>query len=227
MVELNQIILADCMDIMKDIPDKWFELAITDPPYGIGMASGLDGVYSNSNRGKTFTKGVKRFKEAEWDNNPPNNDYFNELIRISKNQIIWGGNYFTNKLPVSRGWIFWDKKITNSTSPNFSDGELAWTSFDKILKRFVYDWIGFGYLNNPAGEKKIHPTQKPIALYRWLLQNYAKTGDKIIDTHSGSGSLACACHLENFDFLAIEKDEDYHKSSVERLETLRSQGRLF
>jgi site-specific DNA-methyltransferase (adenine-specific) len=224
--ELNQIILADCMDIMKDIPDKYFELAIVDPPYGINMDSGLDGVYSNSKKGKTFSV-KKRFEKKSWDNSKPNKKYFDELFRVSKNQIIWGGNYFTDNLPVSRGWIFWDKKITNATSPNFSDGELAWTSFNKILKRFSYDWIGFGYLNNPSGEKKIHPTQKPVALYRWLLQNYAKPGDKIIDTHSGSGSLACACHLEKFDFLAIEKDADYHTASVKRLEELRSQGVLF
>jgi site-specific DNA-methyltransferase (adenine-specific) len=212
--ELNQIIHADCMDIMKDIPDKYFELAIVDPPYGINMANGA---HSN----------LKKLGNKDWDIQTPDNAYFSELFRVSENQIIWGGNYFTNKLPVSRGWIFWDKKITNSTSPNFSDGELAWTSFDKILKRFVYDWIGFGYLNNPAGEKKIHPTQKPVALYRWLLQNYAKPGDKIIDTHSGSGSCAIACHLEKFDFLAIEKDEDYYKASVKRLEEIRSQGVLF
>ena len=198
--ELNQIIHADCMDIMKDIPDKWFELAIVDPPY-LDNVSGLN-------------VGVNRnFKYNEF--KQPDKEYFDELLRVSKNQIIWGFNYFIEKLKSSSGFICWYKHQNG----HFSECELAWTS------------IGNGKFYDRAYQKdignKIHPTQKPVALYRWLLQNYAKPGDKIIDTHSGSGSLACACHLEKFDFLAIEKDEDYYKSSVERLDILRSQGVLF
>lgn len=237
MIELNQIILADCMNIMKDIPDKYFELAIVDPPYGIGADNFSNGsnlvrkekgypAESSSNRLKKnrLNQGSGKLKNrilnvsnCSWDINPPDKEYFDELFRISKNQIICGGNYFD--LSPTRGVVCWDKQ---QPWENFSQIELIWTSFDKPAKIFR--------LSNTGGkndEKKIHPTQKPIALYRWLLQNYANPGDKIIDTHSGSGSLACACHLEKFEFLAIEKDPDYHAASVKRLEELRSQGVLF
>ena len=201
----NEIMLGDCMDLLKELPDKSIDLAIVDPPYGIG------GKFKGGNSGKmNFNEIVNK----EWDI-PPDEKYFNELFRISKNQIIWGGNYFN--LPPTRCFIIWDKLISEDFS--LAMCELAWTNFDKLAK--IYK------LPTPKTGGKIHPTQKPIKLYRWLLQNYAKPGQLILDTHSGSGSLACACHLENFDFLAIEKDEDYFKSSVERLETLRSQGVLF
>ena len=215
----NKIILADCMDIMKDIPDKYFELAIVDPPYGIGEnASRNKGdrptkkwVTPNSIQYKTFDDSII-----------PDKNYFNELFRISQNQIIWGGNYFTEYLKPSSGWIVWNKK--SDIKERLSMCELAWSSFNIKCNRFDFLWAGF---KKEIQEARFHPTQKPVALYRWLLQNYAKPGDKIIDTHSGSGSLACACHLEKFDFLAIEKDADYYKASVERLDTLRSQGVLF
>ena len=200
----NKIILADCMDIMKDIPDKYFELAIVDPPYGINMANGA---HSN----------LKKLGNKDWDIQTPDNAYFSELFRVSDNQIIWGGNYFS--LMPCRGFIFWDK---TPMPPSYAAGEYAWTSFNCNAKK----WNGKTG-NETSVQFRIHPTQKPVALYRWLLQNYAKPGDKIIDTHSGSGSLACACHLEKFDFLAIEKDEDYYKASVKRLEEIRSQGVLF
>ena len=208
--ELNQIIHADCMDIMKDIPDKYFELAITDPPYGINAFKNLK--VNNNRIQKVFQK------SENFNNSIPDENYFDELFRISKNQIIWGANNFM--LPPSEYFCIWNKK---QTVDNFASAEYAWVSMGlkKPAKVFEYSIHKHNQIN------KIHPTQKPIALYRWLLQNYAKTGDKIIDTHSGSGSCAIACHLEKFDFLAIEKDEDYYKSSVERLETLRSQGTLF
>ena len=196
----NKIILADNKDIMKDIPDKFFELAIVDPPY----KDDLSGLNVGINR---------NFKYSEFKS--PNKNYFKELFRISKNQIIWGGNYFIEHLKNTDGFICWYKHQNG----HFSECELAWTNIGKgkFFDRAYQRDIG----------NKIHPTQKPIALYRWLLQNYAKPGDKIIDTHSGSGSLACACHLEKFEFLAIEKDEDYYKASVKRLEEIRSQGVLF
>ena len=221
------ITCEDNMELMARYPDKYFDLAIVDPPYGINMDSGLDGVSSNSKKGKTFNSNNKRFTKKEWDKETPNLEYFTELQRVSKNQIIWGGNYFTDKLPVSRGWIFWDKKITNRTSPNFSDGELAWTSFDCILRRYEYDWIGFGYLNNPQKEKKIHPTQKPVQLYSWLLQTYAKQGDKILDTHLGSGSIAIACHDYKFDLTACELDEEYFEKAKQRIINHVAQQSLF
>lgn len=207
-IDLNQIILADCMDIMRDIPDKYFELAIVDPPYGINI---------NMNMGRK--KGdPKRHQAKKWDDRAPSTEYFQALFRVSRHQVIWGGNYF--KLPIARGWVFWDKCVPVGVS--FSDGELAWTSFDRVLRRVVLPYSGF-----VGCEGKIHPTQKPVALYRWLLQNYANPGDKIIDTHSGSGSCAIACHIEKHDFLAIEKDPDYHAASVKRLEEARAQGVLF
>jgi len=172
---------CDCMEFMKGIPDKYYELAIIDPPYGIGF-DGNTTVKGKSGKASTFTDKQHHIKK-EWDVSRPTDEYFAELQRVSKNQIIWGGNYFADLLPPQKGWIFWDKKITNANNTNFSDGELAWTSFNCILRRFTYDWIGFGYLNNPQREKKIHPTQKPVALYKWLLKNYAKEGDKILDTH--------------------------------------------
>jgi site-specific DNA-methyltransferase (adenine-specific) len=221
------ITCEDNMELMARYPDKYFDLAIVDPPYGINMDSGLDGVSSNSKKGKTFNSNNKRFTKKEWDKETPNLEYFTELQRVSKNQIIWGGNYFTDKLPVSRGWIFWDKKITNRTSPNFSDGELAWTSFDCILRRYEYDWIGFGYLNNPQKEKKIHPTQKPVQLYSWLLQTYAKQGDKILDTHLGSGSIAIACHDYKFELTACELDEEYFEKAKQRIINHVAQQSLF
>ena len=214
--ELNQIIHADCMDIMKDIPDKWFELAIVDPPYGIGQ----DKTQNDLGGKKGFNKESGTFKtyhKTNWDNEVPPPEYFEQLFRVSKDQIIWGGNYFHNV--NLEGVIVWNK----GNSGKFKEGELAKTSFN-TFKIYYYSRAD-AYINKI--DIKIHPTQKPVALYRWLLQNYAKPGDKIIDTHSGSGSLACACHLEKFDFLAIEKDADYYKASVERLDTLRSQGVLF
>ena len=208
--ELNQIIHADCMDIMKDIPDKYFELAITDPPYGINAFKNLK--VNNNRIQKVFQK------SENFNNSIPDENYFDELFRISKNQIIWGANNFM--LPPSEYFCIWNKK---QTVDNFASAEYAWVSMGlkKPAKVFEYSIHKHNQIN------KIHPTQKPIALYRWLLQNYAKTGDKIIDTHSGSGSCAIACHLEKFEFFAIEKDEDYYKASVKRLEEIRSQGVLF
>lgn len=203
----NVILHGDCMELMEHIEDKSIELACVDPPYGIG-----DRLSDGGGKLKNTPMAVLYRESTKWDN-LPDKKYFEELFRISKNQIICGGNYFD--LPPSRCMICWDKK---QSMPTLSAWELLWTSFDKPSKIYKY---------SSTDNNRFHPTQKPVALYRWLLQNYAKPGDKIIDTHSGSGSLACACHLENFDFLAIEKDEDYYKSSVERLDTLRSQGRLF
>jgi len=204
---------ADCMEVMKQFKDKEFDLAIVDPPYGIGM----DGGTIKKLKNRPNWKGCK-YDKKDWDNSIPKKEYFDELFRVSKNQIIWGGNYFTEYLKPTKAWIIWDKGQYGLT---MSDCEMAWSSFNTVTRIKKINRVEL------LKQNTIHPTEKPFILYRWLLQNYAKPNDKIIDTHSGSGSLACACHLEKFDFLAIEKDEDYFKSSVERLETLRSQGRLF
>lgn len=207
----NVILHGDCMDLMKHFSDKEIPLCITDPPYG------LDDWNERGINKKTMDKKHMNLKQIQnFEAKAPQKEYFKELFRVSKNQIIWGGNHFLDYLGKTKQIIVWDKKIRGM---HFNDCEIAWASGIKEACRI--------FTQSANDINRIHPTQKPIALYRWLLQNYAKPNDKIIDTHSGSGSLACACHLEKFDFLAIEKDEDYYKSSVERLETLRSQGTLF
>ena len=192
----------DCMEAMKDMPDKYFELAIVDPPYGISITdSGRLGKYNiNNNR---------------WDDNIPTDDYFNELFRISENQIIWGGNYFP--LPPTRGFIIWDKKQPEGVS--FASCEFAWSSFDKSAKTFYF---------SPMQDKhRFHPTQKPVKLYKWILSRYAKEGDKILDTHVGSASSLIACYDMGFDYVGFELDEDYYKSACERIEENKAQFRMF
>lgn len=198
----------DCMEGMKRYGDKHFDLAIIDPPYGIiesgGQTGGHNGLFSN----RAYKNGVI----SSWDNKPPK-EYFVELFRVSKNQIIWGGNYFD--LPPSRCVVVWDKV---QPWENFSQVEIAWTSFSSPAQLFKYD-------NRTGG--KIHPTQKPVKLYKWLLHNYAKPGDLILDTHVGSASSLIACHLLGFDAVGFELDEGYYKESKERLERVMNQCLLF
>lgn len=186
---------ADCMDIMREYPDKYFDLAIVDPPYGIGE----DG-------GKCRTRGSKRTNgEAKgWDKEPPPMEYFVELRRVSRHQIIWGGNYFADKLPASRCWLYWQKDMGG----DFADGELAWTSFDRVLKQFR---------KRSESHGRIHPTQKPVKLYDWTLRNYAKPGQRVLDTHMGSGSIAIAAHYAGMDFTGIELDTDYFAAACQRI----------
>ena len=215
----------DCMEGMKSFPDNYFDLAIVDPPYGINF-DGNTTVKGKGGKAKTFSDKQHHIKR-DWDKHRPNDEYFTELQRISINQIIWGGNYFADLLPPSRGWVYWDKKITNANNKNFSDGELAWTSFNCILKKYTYDWIGFGYLNNPHKEKKIHPTQKPVPLYKYLLTDYAKPDFKIIDTHVGSASSIIAFLDYGCEWIGFEIDEDYHKTAIKRIEIHQMQTKLF
>ena len=217
-----ELLNCDCMEYMATVPDKYFDLAIVDPPYGIGFDGNTTANGGIAGRRNGFTNKQHHEKKG-WDADRPTNEYFAELKRVSKNQIIWGGNYFADLLPAKKGWIFWDKKITNANNTNFSDGELAWTSFDCILRRFTYDWIGFGYLNNPQKEKKIHPTQKPIKLYEWLLANYAKKGQKVFDSHLGSGSSAIAAHYFGVDFVGCELDKDYFEAAKARFDMATKQ----
>lgn len=199
----------DCMEAMAEFPDKFFELAIVDPPYGIGM----DGVRKSSGS----HGGRKKHAFKGWDSTVPDAEYFKELFRVSKNQIIWGANYFTTFLPGSMGWIFWDKgqRICNS------DGELAFTSFDRALRVAEYNRVEL------LLEGTIHPTQKPIALYKWLLQNYAKPGDKILDTHLGSGSSRIAAWDMGFDFWGYETDVDYYNDEEKRFAAHIAKPTLF
>lgn len=191
------LIHGDCMDYMRSWPDNAFDLAVVDPPYGINIGNGLG-------------NGKKDYKmHKSWQMQAPTKDYFDELFRVSRNQIVWGGNYFTQFLPTSDGWIIWDKK-KGSNLP-FAEGEMAWCSIKKKLRIFRY----CASLRDKDG--RIHPTQKPIALYKWILERYAKEGDKILDTHLGSGSSAIAAYDLGFEFTGIEIDETYYNNAYARL----------
>jgi len=206
-IELHNV---DCLPFMKQCSDKQFDLAIVDPPYGIG--AGMMQMGNNPS---------KKWSKKDWDSTIPIKDFFEELQRISKNQIIWGGNYFD--LPKTGGWIVWDK---NNGESDFADGELAWTSFNKPLRITKHHWCGSAS-NWEDTKGKIHPTQKPVDLYKWLLHNYAKPGDKIIDTHLGSGSIALACEEYGYDLTACEIDKEYFEAASKRLSDYRVQMRLF
>lgn len=198
----------DNMEFMKPKPDNAYELAIVDPPYGMDKSS-------THGAGKLKHRALNRM-DTLWDI-APNDSYFGELFRVSKNQIIWGGNYMTKYLNPTSAWLFWDKGTGNN---DFADGELAWTSFSGALRKFHKTWIG---ANAKDESNRIHPTQKPIALYRWILNKYAKPGDKILDTHGGSMSIAIACDMEGFDLDICEIDKDYFEDGKKRFETYRKQ----
>ena len=200
---------CDCMDLMREFPAGHFDLAIVDPPYGIGasemqMGKGKNKKWANGNG---------------WDNATPDATYFKELARVSKRRVVWGGNYFD--LPATGGWLFWDKDKRKDTS--FADGELAWTDFLTTLKKITVRYDGF----IGADVSRIHPTQKPVKLYEWLLRNYAEPGQRIIDTHMGSGSIAIACHDFGAHLTASELHPDYYAAACERIERETRQTTLF
>jgi len=202
----------DNMELMKRYPDNHFELAIVDPPYGIG----IDG-QKESKKGKKSDR--KHHKQKQWDNAIPNKDYFNELQRVSKNQIIWGANYFVEHLTKgTKGWIVWFKGQIGLT---MSDCEIAYSSFQRATRVININRVEL------LKQNTIHPTEKPIKLYEWLLMNYAKEGDKILDTHLGSGSIALACHNLGFDLTACELDKEYYNAAIKRIEQHKAQQRLF
>jgi len=213
------------MAYMATLPDKAFDLAIVDPPYGIGCdAVGMSNRASNSPKFKGYRG--KQFAGGEWDKEPMPYEYFMELKRVSKHQIIWGANHFIQNIPQanSSSWVVWYKNGQNPQSTN-ADCELAYTSHKTAVRYFRYDWSGFGAIN--AGEDKVHPTQKPVALYKWLLKNYAKEGDRILDTHLGSGSSAIAAHDGGFEFVGCEIDADYYAAAVKRFNIHKMQQVLF
>lgn len=221
-VENLEFFNADCMHLMKNFKDKEFDLAIIDPPYGIGAGS------VNFQNG-TRKKPSKFHKVNDWDSSIPTAEYWEQLFRVSKNQIVWGGNYMTEFLPPSRCWIFWDK-VTGDNS--YADGELAWCSFDKVVKKYSRFWSG-GNAKERGDIDRVHPTQKPISLYEWILKEFAVEGNLILDTHLGSGSIAIAIDKantidnKNFTFVGIELDSDYFNASIQRFKNYKNQLTIF
>ena len=217
----SEVYNMDCVAGMKHYPDKYFDLAIIDPPYGIDAASDKRG---DTQFGKAAAKS-KSYGQKDWDKTAPNLEYFCELYRVSKNQIVWGANHFISRMPYdSSCWIVWDKD--NGTN-GYADCELAWTSFESAVRKVKWKWHGMLQQNMKDKESRIHPTQKPVALYEWLLMNYAEKGQRILDTHLGSGSSRIACYNLGFDFVGFELDKDYYEAQEQRFKNHISQMRLF
>ena len=218
---MNIVHLIDNMEFMKGIPDKYYELAIVDPIYG----DVTGGSYmSNPHTSDKLAKAID-YHLSIWSQEKTPIEYFKELFRVSKNQIIWGGNYFQTSINKnSQGWVVWDKQNGDN---NFADCELAWTSFDRATRQFTFRWAGMLQGDMKNKETRIHPTQKPVALYKWLLKNYAKPNDKIFDSHVGSGSIRIACHDMGFDFEGCEIDKDYWEAQEKRYQEHAQQNDLF
>ena len=215
-----EITNEDNMELMARYPDNHFDLAIVDPPYGLDFSK-YNRVSKKSNGDRYISND---YKKGDWDNSIPTDEYFKELKRVSKNQIVWGGNYFPQLwINGCKGFIFWNK---GNPVPNFADGELAYTSFNKVAKQFNFRYYG-NLEGNTSASKKHHPTQKPIQLYNFLLDNYANEGDKILDTHLGSGSIAIACYERGFQLTACELDEEYFNASIKRIKENTIQKSLF
>jgi len=214
MIELLNI---DCMEYMTTQPDKAFDLAIVDPPYGIG-ASEKNSVDKKQSE-KSATKS-RKYGKQRWDDNAPNDDYFIEIKRISKRQIVWGANYYG----LIGGMLFWDKIVT---MPTYSRGEIAWLSFKNSVDYYKFEWHGMIQGDMKNKEHRIHPTQKPIKLYDWLLQTYAEPNQRILDTHLGSGSSAIAAHYYGCDFVGCEIDPDYYRDAKQRFDLATRQKDMF
>lgn len=218
---VNQIILGDCLEVMKKLPDKSIDLVLTDPPYGIGYDNAI-----SKQGGQQFGQSAApktHYHTSDWDNQIPEKEVFDEIFRVSKNQIIFGGNYFAHLLPATKEYIIWDK-LKCGTS--FADCELAWTSFDKPMKKIEFMWNGMLQQDMKNKEERIHPTQKPRQLFAKILEKYCD-GGIVLDCFSGSGTTALACHDLGLNFICVEKDPEYHKLSVERLEKHKQQLNLF
>ena len=214
----SEVYLLDCMEGMKKYPDKYFDLAVVDPPYGIGEDGAKN--HSRSIKAKSLL-----YTPKSWDREPPPIEYFIELFRVSKNQIIWGANHFISRMPYNSScWIIWDKENGEN---DFADCEMAWTSFKSAVRRFKFRWQGMLQGNMKEKEIRIHPTQKPSALYDWVFSKYATEGMKILDTHLGSGSSRIAANKAKLNFVGFEIDEEYFNKQNKRYVDFSSQTRLF
>lgn len=215
----SKAINMDCLAAMKEMPDNAFDLAIVDPVYGDVTQGGY-----MKNQATGVAK-CRNYNIALWDQEKTGSDYFRELLRVSKNQVVWGGNYFTVEIGKdSQCWIVWDK---DRIADNYADFEIAWTSFNKASRIFKYRWNGMLQQDMKNKEIRIHPTQKPVALYKWILANYAKPGDRILDTHLGSGSSRIAAYDLGFDFVGYEIDKEYFDKEEERFRQHTSQMNMF
>lgn len=212
----SEVYLIDCMELMAKYPDNYFDLAVVDPPYGIGFSD-----YERGGMGQKVKERYTKNEKKKWDNTGPLIEYFTELFRVSQNQIIWGGNYFD--LPPTQCFLFWYKQ---NPVPNFADGEMAWTSFKKPAMCFDYRYYGNLQGNTSAGIK-IHPTQKPIELYDWIYSKFAVEGSKVLDTHLGSGSSRISANKAKLHFTACEIDKEYFEKSEKRYKDFIAQTRLF
>lgn len=218
-IELHNI---DNMHFMSSLNDNAFDLAIVDPPYGIKEKS------HRENKSRSKLARSKDYNNALWLQDRPTEEYFNELKRISKNQIIWGANHLADLTNMSSSaWIVWNKKVMSGKGNHFADCELAYTSFKKAVRSFEFIWQGMIQGNMKEKEIRIHPTQKPVKLYEWILHNYAKEGDKIFDSHLGSGSIAIACHNLGFELTACEIDKSYFEDAKKRINNHIKQVKLF
>jgi site-specific DNA-methyltransferase (adenine-specific) len=225
-VPSSEVYLEDCVKALKRYADNHFDLAIVDPPYGIGADKAQNNAALSRIKAEGKSKagrGWKLYHETDWDNETPTAEYWAELFRVSKNQIVWGGNYFTEYLPPKMGWILWDK---GQRDFSLADGELAWTSFDKALRIFEMSRGKALAKNNETGGR-FHPTQKPEMLYDWILKNYANPNDLILDTHLGSGSSRIAAYKGGFNFVGFEIDQEYYEKQEKRFNDFKSQLRLF
>lgn len=219
---------ADCMEAMKQFPDKFFDLAIVDPPYGIGIMS-MNYTKSGAIRTHGYAAAKRRDyrKQGEWDKKP-DKSYFDELFRVSQKQIVWGGNYFTDYLPPSKSFVIWDKRGSDKMANDFSDCEYAWLSSGMGVPRiYRYVWMGMIQENMKEKDDRFHPTQKPISLYQWLLDKYAKKDFKILDTHAGSASSLIACYRAGIDGWGFEIDKEYYEKAKQRLERAKNQVSIF
>jgi site-specific DNA-methyltransferase (adenine-specific) len=210
-VASNKVYLEDCTEALKRFSDGYFDIAVVDPPYGIGANKMQLG-----NGKKKIYRG-----EADWDNAIPTAEYWEQLFRVSKNQIVWGGNYMTEYLKPTSAWLFWDKGTGEN---DFADGELAWTSYIGALRKITKSWVG---ANAKDGLERIHPTQKPIYLYDWIFNRFAKEGNLILDTHVGSGSSRIAAHKNKLNFVGFEIDKGYYEAQEKRFNAVISQQSLF